>query len=138
MKVYIEGKLSADMDTFIPEELWFSTEDCEDNTVVSESCFCLSGEYCESSVHDDITFSCRWKGAELSYIKDGKRIDTEDFKIDDVFKMMEEKNMRITNISAYYDDTVYVQLTNISIEDGNISKEFDMELVDDEFEMIGD
>ena len=131
MRAYIDGILSTHQDVFIPEDLWFATEDCDDNTVVSEDCICLSGLTCESSVNDG-EFSCRWKGVEVTYIDDtGKEVETEDFTVGEFFEMIENKSMRLVNASAYFDTDVDVRITEFVLVDGESEEEFDTSLIDE-------
>lgn len=82
MRAYLDGTLSKEQEIFLPQDLWFSTEECYDNTIVSEDCICVSGLTCESKTENK-EFSCRWKGVVLTYINnDGKEIETEDFTVD--------------------------------------------------------
>lgn len=38
MRAYLDGTLSKEQEIFLPQDLWFSTEECYDNTIVSEDC----------------------------------------------------------------------------------------------------
>jgi hypothetical protein len=136
MRIYLDGKLSTKQETFIPATLWFATEDCDDNTIVSEECLCLDGLTCESSVDGD-EFSCRWKGVEIRYIENGEEIETEDFSLDKFVSLITEKKMRLENMDAYYDSDVNVTITGLSIVEGDKEYEFDVSLAD-EIEFIGD
>ena len=136
MRIYLDGKLSTKQETFLPATLWFATENCDDNTEISEECLCLDGLWCESSV-DDNEFSCRWKGVEIHYIENGEEIETEDFSLDKFVSLITEKKMRLENMDAYYDSDVFVTITGLSIVDGDNEYEFDVSLAD-EIEFIGD
>lgn len=130
MRAYLNGTLSKKQETFIPQDLWFSTKDCDDNTIVSENCICLSGLTCESKTEDN-EFSCRWKGVLLTYVNDnGTEIETEDFTIDKFFKMIKDKNMRLTNMSAFFDEDTVVKLTSLTFVEKDKETEFD-KLVDE-------
>jgi len=135
LRIYIDGTLSTKQETFIPATLWFATENCDDNTEVSEECLCLDSLLCESCV-DDLTFSARWKGVTLCYIKDGEEIDTEDFTLDFLVNIIKQKKMRLENMDAYYDDDVLVNITSLSIVDGDDEYRLDISLTD-EIEFIG-
>lgn len=136
MRIYIDGKLSTKQETFIPATLWFATEDCDDNTEVSEECLCLDGLSCESCVEDN-EFNCRWKGVEIRYYENGEEIETEDFSLEKFISLITEKKMRLENMDAYYDSSVNVTITGLSIVDGHQEYEFDINLAD-EIEFIGD
>ena len=56
MRAYLDGTLSVYQETFIPQDLWFSTEECNDNTIVSNDCICVSGLTCESKTEDKTLF----------------------------------------------------------------------------------
>ena len=95
MRAYLNGTLSVNQETFIPQDLWFSTEECNDNTVGSDNCICVSGLTCESKTEDK-EFSCRWKGVLLTYVNaEGKEIETEDFTVDEFLKIIKDKKMRL-------------------------------------------
>lgn len=136
VRIYIDGHLSTKQETFIPATLWFATENCDDNTEVSEECLCLDGLSCESSI-DGNKFSARWKGVEIHYIENGEEIDTENFSLDKFVSLITEKKMRLENMDAYYDDDVFVTITSMSIVDGDNEYQFDVSLAD-EIEFIGD
>jgi uncharacterized protein YacL (UPF0231 family) len=136
MRVYLDGKLSTKQETFLPAGLWFATENCDDNTEVSEECLRLDGITCESSV-DGNEFSCRWKGTEIHYVKNGEEIETEDFTLEEFVSLITEKKMRLENMDAYYDDEVNVTITGLTIVEGDKEYEFDVSLAD-EIEFIGD
>lgn len=136
MRIYIDGKMSTKQETFIPATLWFATEDCDDNTEVSEKCLCLDGLSCESCVEDN-EFSCRWKGVEIRYYENGEEIETEDFSLEKFISLITEKKMRLENMDAYYDSSVNVTITSLSIVEGDKEYEFDVSLAD-EIEFIGD
>lgn len=123
MRAYLNGTLSVCQETFIPQDLWFSTEECNDNTVVSEDCICVSGLTCESKTEDK-EFSCRWKGVILTYVNnEGKEIETEDFTVDELLKMIKDKNMRLTNVE--------VMLTKLLFVEKDKETELDIRLVDE-------
>lgn len=131
MRAYLNGTLSVYQETFIPQDLWFSTEECNDNTVVSEDCICVSGLTCESKTEDK-EFSCRWKGVVLTHINnEGKEVETEDFTIDELLTIIKDKNMRLTNISAFFDTDVEVMLTKIIFVEKDKETELDIKLVDE-------
>ena len=136
MRIYLDGKLSTKQETFLPATLWFATEDCDDDTYVSEECLCLDGLTCESCVNGN-EFSCRWKGVEIRYIENGKEIETEGFTLDKFISLITEKKMRLSNMEAYYDSDVNVTITGLSIVDGDDRYDFDVSLAD-EIEFIGD
>lgn len=131
MRAYLDGTLSKEQEMFLPQDLWFSTEECNDNTVVSEDCICISGLTCESKTEDK-EFSCRWKGVILTYVNDeGKEVETEDFTVDEFLKMIKDKNMRLTNMSAFFDTDVEVMLTSLVFVEKDKEIEFDISLVDE-------
>lgn len=131
MRAYLNGTLSVYQETFIPQDLWFSTEECNDNTVVSEDCICVSGLTCESKTEDK-EFSCRWKGVILTYVNnEGKEVETEDFTADELLTIIKDKNMRLTNISAFFDTDVEVMLTKIIFVEMDKETELDIKLVDE-------
>lgn len=131
MRAYLDGTLSKEQEIFLPQDLWFSTEECNDNTVVSEDCICVSGLTCESETENK-EFSCRWKGVVLTYINnDGKEIETEDFTVDEFLKMIKDKNMRLTNMSAFFDTDVDVMLTKLVFVEKDKETELDIKLVDE-------
>ena len=129
MRVYIDGTISTKQETFIPATLWFATDDCDENTVISEDCICLEGIECESFVEGN-EFSCRWKGAELGMLdKDGNEIFTEDFTIKDLLNII--KKMRLANMSAFYDEPNITNITSLTFADANERHDFDLSLVDE-------
>ena len=131
MRAYLNGTLSVYQETFIPQDLWFSTEECNDNTVVSEDCICVSELTCESKTEDK-EFSCRWKGVILTYVNyEGKEVETEDFTVDELLTIIKDKNMRLTNISAFFDTDVEVMLTKIIFVEKDKETELDIKLVDE-------
>lgn len=131
MRAYLDGTLSKEQEIFLPQDLWFSTEECYDNTIVSEDCICVSGLTCESKTENK-EFSCRWKGVVLTYINnDGKEIETEDFTVDELLKMIKDKNMRLTNMSAFFDTDVEVILTRLLFVEKDKEIELDIKLVDE-------
>lgn len=136
MRIYLDGKLSTKQETFIPAGLWFATENCDDNTEVSEECLHLDGITCESFV-DGNEFSCRWKGTEIHYVENGEEIETEDFSLEKFISLITEQKMRLENMDAYYDSDVNVTITGLSIVEGDKEYEFDVSLAD-EIEFIGD
>lgn len=136
MRIYLDGKLSTKQETFLPEDLWFATEDCDDNTEVSEECLRLTGLCCESCV-DGYEFSVRWKGTEVHYVENGEEIETEDCSLEKFVSLITEKKMRLENMSAYYDSDVNVTITGLTIVEGNKEYKFDVSLAD-EIEFIGD
>lgn len=131
MRAYLDGSLSTYQETFIPQDLWFSTEKCNDNTIVSDDCICVSGLTCESKTEDN-EFSCRWKGVVLTYVNnEGKEVETEDFTADELLTIIKDKNMRLTNISAFFDTDVEVMLTKIVFVEKDKETELDMKIVDE-------
>lgn len=131
MRAYLDGTLSKEQEIFLPQDLWFSTEECNDNTIVSEDCICVSGLTCESKTENK-EFSCRWKGVVLTYINnDGREIETEDFTVDEFLKMIKDKNMRLTNMSAFFDTDVDVMLTKLVFVEKDKETELDIKLVDE-------
>lgn len=131
MRAYLDGTLSKEQEIFLPQDLWFSTEECNDNTIVSEDCICVSGLTCESKTENK-EFSCRWKGVVLTYINnDGKEIETEDFTVDELLEMIKDKNMRLTNMSAFFDTDVDVMLTKLVFVEKDKETELDIKLVDE-------
>lgn len=130
MKAYIDGVLSTAQETFIPEDLWFATNDCEDNTIVSKDCLCLSGLTCESSVENK-EFSCRWKGVEIRYINsNNQEIETEDFTVEEFLQMIQDKNMRLVNMSAFFDTNVDVTITQFTLVENEKEYIVDCNLID--------
>lgn len=131
MRAYLDGTLSKEQEMFLPQDLWFSTEECNDNTVVSEDCVCISGLTCEFKTENK-EFSGRWKGVVLTYVNDeGREVETEDFTIDEFLKMIKDKNMRLTNMSAFFDTDVEVMLTSLVFVEKDKEIEFDISLVDE-------
>lgn len=126
MRAYIDGTLSTLQETFIPEDLWFATDDCDDNTIVSETCMCLSGLTCESSVEEN-DFACRWKGVVLTYINEnGDEIETEDFTVKEFIQMIKDRNMKLVNASAYFDTNVNMKITELLLADNENKIELDV------------
>ena len=126
MRIFMDGTLSEKQGCFLPCELWFATEDCEDNTIVSEDCLCLSGHECESSV-DGTKFSCRWKGVSLIYVNDdGEEIDTEDFTYEEFINILKERNMTLQNMSANFDTDVDATITELMVCDADGDHDFDV------------
>lgn len=131
MRAYLNGTLSNKQETFIPQDLWFSTEDCDDNTIVSEDCICLSGLTCESKVEDK-EFSCRWKGVLLTYADErGNEVETEDFAIKEFIQILQEKRMKLVNASAYFDTDVNMKITELILVDANSEIVFDVSEVEE-------
>lgn len=141
MRAYINGKLSAPngeqlgkIESFLPAGLWFANPDEDFDFEVSDSCIRLDGLYTEGSVDEETKeFSCRWKGIELCHMDeiDGY-LETEDFSIEDFTKIIEEKDMRLVNIDAYYDGDINVEITNLVLVDyyNDTRYEFDTNLID--------
>ena len=131
MRVYIDGTISTKQKTFLPATLWFSTEDCDDNTEISEDCICLEGIECESCVEGN-KFTCRWKGAELGALdEDDDEAFTEDFTVKDFLEIIKTKKMRLTNMSAFYDEENVAKITNLTFVDADREHDFDLSLVDE-------
>lgn len=137
MRAYIDGTLSTKQQSFLPEDLWFATNDCEDNMDISDTCIRLTGLEIESAVLDEGSkFTCRWKGVELSHIDDqGECVETEEFSIEDFKEFVEGKNMRLVNMGTYLDQTVNVKITSLVLVDDDVEYEFDTSCID-EIEII--
>ena len=131
MRAYIEGNLSVEQEMFLPEDLWFANEKCDDNTIVSKDCMSLSGLTCESTVENK-EFFCRWKGVVVTYITDdGVEIETEDLAVKEFIKLLQERKMPFVNASAYFDSDVNVKFTKLILTD-NINKiELDISKVEE-------
>lgn len=133
MRLYLDGKLSTNTETFFPQSLWFASEDCEFDYEVSEECIRLDGLSCEARSRNG-EFAARWKGVELVYLKrDGNTteyVETEDFTLDQFAKMISNKNMRLVNMDACYDENVNATVTELTISDGNDYYEFDSSKID--------
>ena len=115
MRVYLDGTLTAEQETFLPVSLWFATEDCEDNLTVSETCISLEGIESESFIEGN-EFSCRWKGVKLSMLDDnGECITTSDFTLKQFADIT--KNMRLVNMDVYFDKDTKCQITNFKLVD---------------------
>lgn len=130
MRAYLDGTLSTNQKIFIPEDLWFANEHCDDNTVVSEDCLSLSGLTCESSIKDK-GFSCRWKGVLLTYLKDGEEVETEDFTIKEFIQILKNRRMKLVNASAYFDTDVNMRITSLSFVDNEGEVNFDVDNVEE-------
>ena len=131
MRAYIDGALHPDQETFIIEDLWFATNDCDDNTIVSETCMCLSGLHCESNITNKY-FYCRWKGVLLTYINDdGVEIETEDFTVKEFLKMLEDKDMKLVNANAYFDKDVNAKILKLLLVDNDYEESIDVSEVDE-------
>ena len=128
MRIYINGTLSKEQNTFLPEDLWFATSNCEDDTIVSSDCLCLEGELCESQVEGK-TFSCRWKGVSLLHVENGEEIETSDFSVKEFMKLTQK--MRLKNMSAYFDSDTDVHLTEVKLVDAYDEVCFPVERIDD-------
>lgn len=115
MRAYIDGTLSTHQDCFLPDTLWFSSDEDFD-FVVNEKTIRLDGLECESGIENN-EFSCRWKGVEVCYIKDGEYTETEDITVKEIIDMIKEKNMVLINMEAYYDTSVNVKLTKLKLVD---------------------
>lgn len=115
MRAYIDGTLSTHQDCFLPDTLWFSSDEDFD-FVVNEKTIRLDGLECESGIENN-EFSCRWKGVEVCYIKDGEHTETEDITVEEIINMIKEKNMVLINMEAYYDTSVNVKLTKLKLVD---------------------
>lgn len=115
MRAYIDGTLSTHQDCFLPDALWFSSDEDFD-FVVNEKTIRLDGLECESGIENN-EFSCRWKGVEVCYIKDGEYTETEDITVKEIIDMIKEKNMVLINMEAYYDTSVNVKLTKLKLVD---------------------
>lgn len=115
MRAYIGGTLSTNQDCFLPASLWF-TSDEDFDFIVNEKTIRLDGLEIESSVGIN-EFTCRWKGVEVCYIKDGEHTETEDITVEEIINMIKEKNMVLINMEAYYDTSVNVKLTKLKLVD---------------------
>ena len=129
MRLYIDGELSVKQETFIPAALWFASEKCRQNTVVSEECFCLEGTYCNSFLRG-LKFYGRLKDVYLNCIKDGKYVEIDDFSAEDVINLIKEKNMHLVNIDAHLDSSTYVTITKLSLEGEDVKLNFDTDIFD--------
>ena len=110
MRAYINGRLSESQSCFLPDTLWFSSDDADDNTCVSFECCCLIGHTIEGAA--GASFSTRWKGVSFSHLtEEGDLIETEEFSISEFLSYINERKFRLTNMDAYLDkDTsVYVE-----------------------------
>lgn len=142
MRVYLGGKLSKHQSCFLPDTLWFSRDEDYD-LEVSKNTIKLEGIECESSIYDKeeresnkfSSFTCRWKGATLSYINEEDKLEEqENFSIE-LFKNLIE-GMRLVNMEAFFDTNVNVQLTCLNLTNfHDIDFNFDDKLID-EIEMI--
>ena len=137
MRAYICGKLSTNQNCFLPASLWFATPDCEYNIELSDKCIRIDGLEIESAVNE-CEFSCRWKGVELCYINcDGEYIESEDFTVEQFKNILEEKNMSLANMDAYFDSSVNVTVTQFTLVDPESSLKLEFDDIE-EMEFIGD
>lgn len=120
MKVYISGTFDTPVKTFIPTELYFSTEDCEDNSSINEKCFELSGQNCEA-ICEGLEFIARWKEANLST----PDVVYENVDVETVMKNIAGK--MINNINAIGDiGFLKVKLTEVKIVDNDYETSVDI------------
>lgn len=139
MRIYIDGKISRkdgkkleDNFCFLPAGLWFCSTQEEFDWDITNDCIRLDGLSVESAV-DKVTniFTCRWKGVELCYIDPTNgHTETEDFEIEDFMTIVNDHNMRLVNMDAYYDGDLDVEITNLHIVDDDIEFNFDVNLID--------
>ena len=136
MRIYLHGNMSKKLETFLPDTLWLSNKDCDDDTEPGENCICLEGLECECSSDDNLAWSCRWKGVTLT---NEKECD-EDFEKDFLINLIKERNLTVTNMSGYYSDTVEIEITSIMLLDGDWGTEtyLDKELFSEKIEFIAD
>lgn len=132
MIAYIDGILSKKQDCFLPSSLWFATEDCDDNTDISDTCLRLDGLHTEGKVWDDEHFTCRWKGVELCYIDEsGEYVETEEFTPEEFQKIINFKDMRLVNMDVHTDTDLTVTITNfVLLEEETSLIELDTDLID--------
>lgn len=143
MRAYIDGKVTRqdglplkDNHCFLPAGLWFNNPEEEFDWEITDNCIRLDGLSCESSVDKETnTFTCRWKGVELCYIDHiNGHTETEDFEIEKFKEIIEEKNMRLVNMDAYYDNySLNVEITNLVLidnDENDTSYEFNTNLID--------
>lgn len=139
MRVYIDGKIARkdekklnDNQCFLPAGLWFCSPWEEFDYEITNGCIRLDGLECESAVDKETNiFTCRWKGVELCYIDPVNRhIETEDFEIEDFMTIVNDCNMRLVNMDAYYDGELDVVITSLHIVDDDIKFDFDTNLID--------
>lgn len=137
MRIYINGTLSNEQETFLPADFFFSNENAEYTDIVSENCIEIYGMECESSVNDK-SFSCRWKGVLLSSIDDnGDIIEKEIYSVDEVLDIIKAGNLKLNNIMAYFDSNVKVDITDVEIEDSEKQVKLDKKFLNSEpIEMI--
>lgn len=139
MKLYFEGIISSNDQSFMPTVLWFARPDDDDfDFCVSQDRIALEGEFIECGVKDG-EFSGRWKGVDLVYLKelDGEFIfeDTDKFTLDEFAKMIKDKGLHLVSLDGYFSENADVKFTEISILDGNDWYRLDEELID-EIELI--
>lgn len=139
MRVYIDGKIARkdgeklnDNQCFLPAGLWFCSPWEEFDYEITNGCIRLDGLECESVVDKETNiFTCRWKGVELCYIDPTNgHTETEDFEIEDFMTIVNDHNMRLVNMDAYYDGDLDVEITNLHIVDDDIEFNFDVNLID--------
>lgn len=130
MRIYIEGTLSVAQETFLPDELWFSNDECEDNTLTSKNCVCLYGESVDSYVEGK-TFTVRWKGVILEKMDNGTIVEINNPAVNEVLAYLKANKMRLTNMTASYDTNVKVNITKFILEDYENRQIFDNEKIDE-------
>ena len=126
MRVYMSGKItSGEAAHLLPCDIFFSNEDCDDNTVASENCLMLSGIECECSTNGN-EWSARWKGVCAEFEKD----TGEDISVEWIQNTIRKKNLKLSNMHAYADVPSIVTVEEFMILDGDWGTEvyFDAEL----------
>lgn len=116
MRLYIDGKMSVEQECFLPETLWFATDDSEDTIGVTEACVCLEAHEFKSKT-EGLSFSCRWKGVTFCREEDGAYTESDDFSVEEFLQYITERKMRLRNMSAYYDQAVDITVESVVIID---------------------
>lgn len=130
MRLYIDGTLSSPQNCFLPDTLWFSSDEnfdfeVNENTIRLDA---INGE--SSIINEGNEFTCRWKGIDVCYIKDGEYTETEDITVKDLTDMINQKNMILINMESYYDTPVTVNITDLKLVRGEEQYVFDSDSID--------
>lgn len=132
MRIYMSGTISnGEAAKFLPQELFFTSPDCNDDLTPSESCIMLSAHLSECST-EDTHWSCRWKGVDLVNEKD----HGEDFSLEELKGMFLARNLKLDNMNAYVDyedgEEVFVTVEHLKICAGGKEWVVNPDLLNDE------
>ena len=134
MRLYLEGKLSKPLTFFHPVSVWLANPECDFDWEVTEDCVRIDGLHTDAHAKEG-EFQSTWRGVELVYIKrDGETteyVETEDFTLDQLAKLVTEKKLRLVNMDGYMNESVDVIITKLSILDGNDWYDLDEDLIDE-------